>query len=226
MKQFKTFKKTTVGWKPQSESSAGLGKTAEDASKEELRSELKKHEERETPAQEKAESAKEQEIERKAGVETKHAHDLDAAERNAIPSGEFAEPEKRKYPIEDRAHAANAKARVSQHGTPAEKAKVDAAVERKYPDMGEKKAADAKALKALASKVIKKEHPTSMIMAAQRAQKAGMKKKADDPQTAGAAMQNSMVNAFEGKPSPSTASAPSMSLGATITDQINKLRGG
>lgn len=137
MKQFKTFHKTTVGWKPQSET-GGSTKTAKDASKEEIREELKKHEERETPAQEKAESKEEQKIEREAGVETKHAHDLDAAERNALPTGEFAEPAERKYPIENRAHAANAKARVSQHGTPAEKAKVDAAVERKYPDMGKK----------------------------------------------------------------------------------------
>lgn len=43
--------------------------------------------------------------------------------RKAIPSQEFALPGRR-YPIEDRAHAANAKARV------------DAAVARKYPGMG------------------------------------------------------------------------------------------
>lgn len=60
---------------------------------------------------------------------------LTAATRKAIPSKEFALPGRR-YPIEDRAHAANAKARVSQYGTPAEKAKVDAAVARKYPGMG------------------------------------------------------------------------------------------
>lgn len=55
--------------------------------------------------------------------------------RKAIPSGDFALPGRR-YPIEDRSHAANAKARVSQYGTPAEKAKVDRAVARRYPDMG------------------------------------------------------------------------------------------
>lgn len=49
---------------------SGFTKNA-DVSKEELRTELKKHEARETPAQEKAESAKEQEIERRAGVEKK-----------------------------------------------------------------------------------------------------------------------------------------------------------
>lgn len=39
------------------------------------------------------------------------------------------------YPIQDRAHGANALARVTQHGTPAEQAKVRAAVKRKYPDL-------------------------------------------------------------------------------------------
>jgi hypothetical protein len=39
------------------------------------------------------------------------------------------------YPIQDRAHGANALSRVSANGTPAEKAKVRAAVKRKYPDL-------------------------------------------------------------------------------------------
>ena len=39
------------------------------------------------------------------------------------------------YPIHDRKHGANALARVEQNGTPAEKAKVRAAVKRKYPDL-------------------------------------------------------------------------------------------
>lgn len=55
--------------------------------------------------------------------------------RKAIPSKDFALPGGR-YPIEDRSHAANAKARVSQNGTPAEKATVDRKVAAKYPDMG------------------------------------------------------------------------------------------
>jgi hypothetical protein len=50
---------------------SGFQKAA-DVSKAELRAELKKHEDRETPAQEAAESPKEQDIERRAGVE-KHA---------------------------------------------------------------------------------------------------------------------------------------------------------
>lgn len=62
---------------------------------------------------------------------------LTAAARNAIPSGEFAVPGRR-YPIEDRSHARNALARVSQHGSPREKAMVRAKVHKKYPDIGGK----------------------------------------------------------------------------------------
>jgi len=39
---------------------------------------------------------------------------LTAASRRRIPSSEFGEPKKRKYPMPDRAHAANAKARATQ----------------------------------------------------------------------------------------------------------------
>ena len=39
------------------------------------------------------------------------------------------------YPIQDRAHGANALSRVSANGTPAEKSKVRAAVKKKYPDL-------------------------------------------------------------------------------------------
>ncbi len=60
---------------------------------------------------------------------------LTSGARKAIPSSSFALPGRR-YPIEDRSHAANAKARVSQFGTPAEKATVDRAVAAKYPGMG------------------------------------------------------------------------------------------
>jgi hypothetical protein len=57
---------------------------------------------------------------------------LTAKSRLQIPSGDFA-LSGRRYPIEDEAHARNALARVSQYGTPAEKAAVRAAVHRKYP---------------------------------------------------------------------------------------------
>lgn len=61
---------------------------------------------------------------------------LTADERNALPSGDFALPGRR-YPINDASHARNALARVSKHGTPAEKSKVRAAVHRKYPEIGD-----------------------------------------------------------------------------------------
>lgn len=63
---------------------------------------------------------------------------LTAAARRAIPKKDFALPGGR-YPIEDASHARNALARVSQHGSSEEKAKVRAAVHRKYPNIGKKK---------------------------------------------------------------------------------------
>jgi len=39
---------------------------------------------------------------------------LTTKKRKAIPKSEFALPEKRAYPIEDKAHARNAKARAAQ----------------------------------------------------------------------------------------------------------------
>lgn len=61
---------------------------------------------------------------------------LTAARRNDLPSKDFAVPSERAYPIFDRAHGANALARASQNATPELKAKITAAVHRKYPDMG------------------------------------------------------------------------------------------
>jgi hypothetical protein len=39
---------------------------------------------------------------------------LSTEDRKNLPKSEFAEPGKRAYPIEDKAHARNAKARASQ----------------------------------------------------------------------------------------------------------------
>lgn len=61
---------------------------------------------------------------------------LTAAARKAIPTKSFAGPN-RSYPIEDKAHARNALSRVSQFGSSALKAKVRAAVHRKFPSIGE-----------------------------------------------------------------------------------------
>lgn len=39
---------------------------------------------------------------------------LTAAERNHLPASDFAIPASREYPIEDKSHASNAKARAKQ----------------------------------------------------------------------------------------------------------------
>lgn len=62
--------------------------------------------------------------------------ELTTKARKKLKKSQFAVPGKRAYPIHDESHARNALARVSQHGTPAEKSKVRAAVKRKYPSMG------------------------------------------------------------------------------------------
>lgn len=59
---------------------------------------------------------------------------LTAAKRKKIPAKDFALGGGR-YPIEDASHARNALARISQHGTPAERKKVRAAVHKKYPSI-------------------------------------------------------------------------------------------
>ena len=61
---------------------------------------------------------------------------LTTATRNALPGKDFALPGRR-YPVENASHARNALARVSQHGTPTEKATVRAAVRRKFPGIGQ-----------------------------------------------------------------------------------------
>ena len=59
---------------------------------------------------------------------------LTAAARNAIPTKDFAGPD-RSYPVEDRSHAVNALSRVSQFGTADLKRQVREKVYRKYPDL-------------------------------------------------------------------------------------------
>ena len=72
---------------------------------------------------------------------------LTTSRRKSLPSKDFALPGKGKgpsgkgagsYPIEDKSHARNALARVSQFGSSGEKAKVRAAVKRKFPGIGKK----------------------------------------------------------------------------------------
>lgn len=54
---------------------------------------------------------------------------LTTKERNALPDSAFAGPG-RSYPVEDKAHARNAKARAAQHAGPALKKKIDARADR------------------------------------------------------------------------------------------------
>jgi hypothetical protein len=70
---------------------------------------------------------------------------LSAKQRQRLPKSDFALPGKGKgpkgagagsYPIPDASHARNALARVAQHGSSAEKARVRAKVHAKYPNIG------------------------------------------------------------------------------------------
>jgi hypothetical protein len=61
---------------------------------------------------------------------------LTAKARSKLKTSQFAEPAKRKYPIQDRVHSINALARVSQYGSPEEQVMVRTKVHRKYPQMG------------------------------------------------------------------------------------------
>jgi hypothetical protein len=60
------------------------------------------------------------------------------AGRAKMASSSFALPRAKKYRIDDKAHARNALARVAQHGSSSEKAKVRKAVKRRYPSIGKK----------------------------------------------------------------------------------------
>ncbi len=60
---------------------------------------------------------------------------LTAKARNALPASAFAEPGARKYPMNDPAHARNAMARVSQYGSPAERAAVARKLRGRFPAM-------------------------------------------------------------------------------------------
>jgi hypothetical protein len=61
--------------------------------------------------------------------------ELSDKDRKKLKDGDFAEPDQRKYPIEDEAHARNALARVAQHGSEAEQREVRKRVEERYPDL-------------------------------------------------------------------------------------------
>lgn len=60
---------------------------------------------------------------------------LSQAQRDKLDKSDFALPDSREYPIQDKNHAEMALSMVSQHGTPDEKRKVRRAVHQKYPDI-------------------------------------------------------------------------------------------
>lgn len=74
---------------------------------------------------------------------------LTGEQRQKLRSSQFALPGRGtgkggkgsgSYPIPDASHARNALARVSQHGTPAEKAEVRRKVHERFPDIGKDRA--------------------------------------------------------------------------------------
>ena len=69
----------------------------------------------------------------------KPAGELTAKKRNALAAAAFGLPEERKYPMPDKPHAANAKARATQMVkkgklSSAQKAKIDAKANRKLAE--------------------------------------------------------------------------------------------
>jgi hypothetical protein len=58
--------------------------------------------------------------------------------RNKLKSSTFAGPN-RSYPIPDRSHGIFAEAMAAKHASPAERKKIDAAVHKKYPNLGKSK---------------------------------------------------------------------------------------
>ena len=70
--------------------------------------------------------------------ETMNMSVLTPKQRKRLPKTAYAIPSKKKYPINDIAHARNALARVAANGTSAEKAQVKRAVYKKFPRLKKK----------------------------------------------------------------------------------------
>jgi len=71
----------------------------------------------------------------RAHLAKKQANVLDAEARAHIKKKNFAIPEEKKYPIENKPHAENALSRVDTFGTSSEKSRVHSAVARHYPGL-------------------------------------------------------------------------------------------
>lgn len=89
----------------------------------------------------------------------KTAAELTEKARDRIAPKNFAVKSKgqEKYPVEDKSHAANAMARVKQHGSPSEKSKVYSAVAKKFPELAAKSSVPA-VKKKVAAEGTKKKH--------------------------------------------------------------------
>lgn len=59
--------------------------------------------------------------------------------RKELPKKDFAIPKTKSYPVENKSHAKDALSRVSEFGSPAQKAEVREKVAKKYPGMEKKK---------------------------------------------------------------------------------------
>jgi len=87
-------------------------------------------------------------------MQTKTSKVLTPGGRDRIKEKNFAIPEGRRYPIHDESHARNALTRVAQHGTPAEKSQVQAAVAKKYPGLAARSSVPAVREKTAALRTI------------------------------------------------------------------------
>jgi len=68
----------------------------------------------------------------------KLSKELSVTGRKHVAKKNFVYPKEKRYPIHDLAHARNALARVSAHGTPGEQSTVRAKVYKKYPALKER----------------------------------------------------------------------------------------
>lgn len=87
--------------------------------------------------------------------------DLSYKQRTKMDPSQFVFPPTKedpdgRYPIPDEAHARNALARVSQHGSPSEKSKVRAAVKKKFPGIEVEESAPMKASSGVVQDVLGK----------------------------------------------------------------------
>ena len=108
-------------------------------------------------------TAMRRELEKQARVLTMKGREQIKEKNFAIPKGD-GPGETGKYPIHDTRHAKNALTRVEQYGTPGEKAKVYAAVAKKYPGLSRESSVPEvkeKAKKAEAEK--KPDHPAKTL---------------------------------------------------------------